>query len=354
METNRSMAIEGQQQQQQAPQPQQTNWGNIGSGIAGTIADLVMGDRNASRQWKRAKEGMEIQMANQKELNKFNQELNLDTWNKTNYEAQRQHLEKAGLSVGMMYGGSGAGGAIMGNAGGSTGAPNAPNQQYTPVSQNIGMAMQLELLQAQKANIEADTAQKLATVPKTGAETENIGADTALKNLQAENQKILNNIANKTSNDIIETVEANRTKAEAEAGIALVQGRVMTTTEKEQIEKIRAEATNTALQGLLTKANIAYTEEDTRAISVKLAQEWEKLYQADRANDYTKMNAYTNAFNAKLSEYLGKADLQLRETIAKMNLGKDVANILSGKLPTTTTSTTQGDKGYQQTTTTHR
>ena len=58
-----------------------------------------------------------------KEMGKFNQQLAMETWEKTNYAAQRKQLEKAGLNVGLMYQGSGQGGTTSGGtASGVSGA----------------------------------------------------------------------------------------------------------------------------------------------------------------------------------------------------------------------------------------
>ena len=45
-------------------------------------------------------------------------------WDYTNFENQRAHLENAGLSVGLMYGNGGAGGAST--AGGQGSGPGNP------------------------------------------------------------------------------------------------------------------------------------------------------------------------------------------------------------------------------------
>jgi len=120
-------------------------------------------------------------------MGKFNQKQAMEMWEATNYRPQIEQLKKAGLNPGLIYGMGGAGGAIANPTPGQvTGANAAPN---TPAS-GMGMAMgtmQLQLLDAQKKNIEADTANKQAenpNIPKTG---ENIAADTALKGSQKEN-----------------------------------------------------------------------------------------------------------------------------------------------------------------------
>ena len=42
------------------------------------------------------------------------QRRNLEMWNSTNFEQQREHMENAGLSVGLMYGGGGQGAVSQG------------------------------------------------------------------------------------------------------------------------------------------------------------------------------------------------------------------------------------------------
>ena len=73
-------------------------------GLGSKIAEETIGQIGADRRLKKNVEA-------QKDLTKFNQEQQFDLWNKTNYEAQVEHIKKAGLSPALMYGGSGAGGA---------------------------------------------------------------------------------------------------------------------------------------------------------------------------------------------------------------------------------------------------
>ena len=87
-------------------------------------------------------------------------ELDLEMWEKTNFKAQRDQMEMAGLSPGLIYGQSGAGGATTGGSGGNVSAPSAPA--------GGGEILGLQLLNAQKGLIEAQTKKteggKLATV----------------------------------------------------------------------------------------------------------------------------------------------------------------------------------------------
>lgn len=110
-----------------------------------------------------------MQIAGQKELSKYNSDLAFDMWNKTNYEAQRKHMEKAGLNVGLMYGG-GAGGGATTNAG-SAGSVSGGQASGESASKGMGMMLQSELQKAQIDNIEADTTKKQAETTEVESRT---------------------------------------------------------------------------------------------------------------------------------------------------------------------------------------
>lgn len=100
-----------------------------------------------------------------------------------------------------MYGEGGSPGGITAATRGS--APGS----WNPEVPNMGMAIQgaqmsaqLELLKAQKENIQADTADKLANLPVKGAQEGNILADT-------ENKKLASVIADYTGREIKDVYE---------------------------------------------------------------------------------------------------------------------------------------------------
>ena len=61
------------------------------------------------KAWEYEKEGMGMQYQYGQAAADAAQRRNLEMWNSTNYEQQRAHMENAGLSAALMYGGSGAG-----------------------------------------------------------------------------------------------------------------------------------------------------------------------------------------------------------------------------------------------------
>lgn len=139
--------------------------GTIGIGLAQAAVDTGLGMWAEERQLRNQKELMNRQQQNQMRLNEQGQRLAMQTWNETNYEAQRKHMEKAGLNVGLMYGMSGGGGATTnaGSGGGAAGGSAASHKS----GMDIQSAMQLSLMDAQKKNIEADTKNKEAAASAT-------------------------------------------------------------------------------------------------------------------------------------------------------------------------------------------
>ncbi len=100
----------------------------IGIGIAGATAlyNKASQDSREKTSMSNQKELMEIQNQNQRGLNQQGADLSYQQWLKTNYGAQTEQMKKAGLNVGLMYGGAGgAGGTTQTGSGGSAGGGSA-------------------------------------------------------------------------------------------------------------------------------------------------------------------------------------------------------------------------------------
>lgn len=159
---------------------------------AGQAIGAVTGFKNLlglnKGNWK---DQMEQQFQNEKEMmglqNQYNQamaqanhERNKQMWDYTNFENQRAHLENAGLSVGLMYGNGGAGGASA--AGGQGSGPGNPGTNA------VGMGLQAKALELQNKQIESQIALNIATAEKTASEAKKIaGADTKQTEANTEN-----------------------------------------------------------------------------------------------------------------------------------------------------------------------
>ena len=179
----------------------------------------------------------------------YNYMLQNQMWHDTNYSAQMQELEKADLSPGLIYGGSGAGASITniptGSIQGAT-APSSTERESANAQQeqaNSGMALMLsqqKLIQAQtdaaesQANLNNTQATKLSGVDTTKTEQDtatsaaqeqsitqginNQKAQEALTTAQTKGQLL----QNKITGDTMEAAE-QKVIQEAQAGVGAVR-----------------------------------------------------------------------------------------------------------------------------------
>lgn len=198
---------------------------------------------------------MNQQMHNQMQLNQQGQQIQQQNWDYTNYENQVKHMENAGLNVGLMYGMGGGGGQSMGAGGG--GGASGGNAPQNNAPQMMAQMLQSEALKSQIALNEANANDANASADlKRGPQTENVGADTALKNMNTANAKIQNEIGNKTIEEVVDTIIANRDKAVAESSSAMTKASVDATTKQSTINQIDSAALNEALKGAVMKSGI--------------------------------------------------------------------------------------------------
>jgi hypothetical protein len=138
-----------------------TFW-DIASGVIGAGASFGLGQISAELQEKRQKDLMELQVKNQERLNRMGHELQMETWKKTNYGAQMKELAAAGLNPSLIYGKGGAGGVTGGQGGGSASGAQAPSTPFMNIEalDFAKRAKEIQLLDAQTKNVNADTSNK--------------------------------------------------------------------------------------------------------------------------------------------------------------------------------------------------
>ena len=243
----------------------------------GPILGLATASWQDQRQLDQQKELQALQLQGAKEMGRFNQALALDTWEKTNYPAQVQQMQKAGLNVGLMYKGAGAGGTTMGGSSQMPSSSSAPSGGGE-IGMGIQTAMQLRLLQAQTENIQADTKVKeteaafkagpgtavaeaqvgLMVAQKLGKELENVGQ--AFQNVITQVQA---NVATLTQEAATQQI-VSAAKAAAEGAKAAVLNNTITeATLPDKIRTIQLAAMQAQLQVEATKAGIIKTGQET-------------------------------------------------------------------------------------------
>lgn len=298
------------------------------AGAASGIAGALLGNTRRQQQYGDQVKLMEIQQRNQMELNKQGAQLARENWDYTNYENQVNHMENAGLNVGLMYGGSGAGGTLSSGSGGSASGGNAPTPENSLGLMGIGlqqMANQNALTKAQIENINADTNKKEVEANKlAGADTENTIANTALTKMNTENAELQNKLQSQSLETTLDTIIANRDKAVAESAIAMNNANVDLSTKEAKIKKINSEAINEAFKLTLMQSDTNLNNEKARAITQELAQEWERLsIELDKVG-IGKMQNAIQEFTAKVNARLGTQNLQMRRIEAGLNTASSI------------------------------
>jgi hypothetical protein len=130
-----------------------------------------------------------MQIRGQKEMTDYNTQKSYGMWLNTGVKGQMQQMKEAGLNPALMYGKGGASGGSTQITGGNVSggaAPSGGREVQDGVSMGMQMKSQMELLQAQKENVEADTVNKKAEAGYTGGVKTEIGKqDVNLKQAQS-------------------------------------------------------------------------------------------------------------------------------------------------------------------------
>ncbi|AXH75607.1 MAG: DNA pilot protein [Microviridae sp.] len=319
---------------------------NLGLQTASNIIGAGVNQLTAKQQYERQKKLMEIQnqnqqtmmdkqQVNQMALNEQGQQIQLDTWEKTNFPAQMEMIKKAGLNPAMLYSKGGIGGTTGGQGGGSasSGSAGGGQAQMAQGMQNINIMelknqmAQNELLKSQKLNTDADTGKKAAEKKEIESRTPTSGnvADTDISKKGAE----ITNLGASTSQII-----ANTQKTNAETNKLLLEGKILEGEANARIAKANSEALGAELNNELTKSKTNLTNAEIEAVSVKIAQEAERIMQSGRALDQKDKEILINTFKAEIdAEYPGLWDtlgMALNKALLTM---EGISTTISGKAP---------------------
>lgn len=215
------------------------------------------------------------------EINKENanleHELKMKMWKDTNYSAQLDEANKAGISKAAAIGG---GGPSVGSASVASAPASAADAAATSNANtnNMMAQAQLGLMAAQTKNIEADTANK-------NAGTENIGIDTNKKGIeiksitqgienQKENERLTRlqaNLQESTNSDNAERIMWEAKKVMTEYEKTVYDTFVAKETQEQAISLIKSMAAEGLLNVELKKAGITKTKEEIKQIATNIA-----------------------------------------------------------------------------------
>ena len=269
-----------------------------GSTAANTGLGMLLRGWNDRKQLEQQEKLNKLQEEAQQRIGRFNQGLALEMWDKTNYSAQREQMRKAGLNVGLMYGGVGAGGTTNGGQAGGIGGAQAPAG-----GGEIGMGMQLGLQrQAMIANIdlaksaaEKNRADAAATsgykAEEAGANVKNLTQLTTNAKLQndimgyqKEIARIESEVKKGTQENEIKMVAEAFKKLKGEAESATSQGAIDTATQQTVINQIGQNAVEQSLRISAARKGLIKADAEINQINAsidKLATEIELMYEAN-------------------------------------------------------------------------
>lgn len=315
---------------------------NIGSQALGAIGGLIgsigagkRAKKQQDRQHNYNKETMEIQNKYLQENNRLNQELQLDTWNKTNAQAQAQHYRDAGLNVGLMYEGGGAGGATIGSQQG--GAPSGVagysdagiQAKGMDIMSNMGMQVaQIELMRAQTKKLEAE-ANKTAGVDTDLGNTQIESLTQGIKNQQA--QKIATDIENDikrlewrikdaTAEDVTRSIVNNAEQTFYELSMMKRLDKFEEETYRTKVDTLMAnyglvvaQKYTTTTQGNLNNKIVQYYKDYVNIAQQNANANTSNAESNKRNANVNETNAVTNRINSKTNE-LGTSNTHSLET----------------------------------------
>lgn len=314
------------------------------------MAALTAGSQiYASQQQKQAnKRSLQMQgtlnaqqLQNQKELNKYNQQLAMQTWEDTNYSAQVREMEKAGLNVGMMYGQGGAGGGTLGQQGGSAQGGQAPDQtamarsaMQSGLQNNMMTQAQIDLMKAQTEKTKVETA-KTAGVDTEGAQLQNTGTaiDNRIKEVKAQVQEA-------TTEQQKEVLWSEAQKAYGQARSADAQGQVDMSVANERIEQARLQTVIMGVEIKAKEAGIELTEEQTKETSEKINK---IVAEVERMKDMTAIQKEQLLQQRMQVEFNTSTPAQIKQWTS---IGTEILNATKGGGSKTTTINQDNRRSY--------
>lgn len=344
-------------------------WKMLAGNLVGPLAGMAMTGWNDRRQLRQQEALMQQQIAGQKELTKFNQEMSYDMWLKTNYGPQVEQMKKAGLNPALMYGMGGGGGQSTNVTPGNVTGGNAPVGGGEVMS-GMGMTSQLGLIEAQRKVLESQARlNNTEADKKEGVDTElgktqianltqgiqNAKAEEELKKVQVRIADLDEKLKGETFEYAINTIKWQSDKLYSELEKIQRENQISAETYDEQIKIVKAELVGIYLRNSLTQAQTGKTKSDIQVnnaqiqkMSADIAQKWKELNLTESRNEYE----HSDRVKA-IEEYTENA-LKVAGIMAAGHIISDVTGIVTRKVPKGMKSTSTGPKGTTETITEYR
>lgn len=318
-------------------------------GLVGTVFNGIFGNNNKledqeelmRKAWEYEKAGMGLQYNYGQQAADAEYRRNLQMWKDTNFGAQRNEMEKAGLSVGLMYGNGG--GSAASTAGGTATQPSAPKTNPIEVGlQQQALGLQLKQIEAQNKLANAETAKTLAEANKIA------GVDTEGQELENKWKEIENRI--QLSKENIAAANVTEANANAQKAVELWNQEMLNTkyldeTQEERVAKLVSEIAllqkKGAVQDSIVDVNYNtarkiqkevenfYYDMITKRMSAEAAKEQATAMIDKIAKDYELGKGHLDNENQKnLREWIFGGINQLSEIIESISKFKQAQSLL--------------------------
>jgi hypothetical protein len=318
-------------------------------GLVGTVFNGIFGNNNKledqeelmRKAWEYEKAGMGLQYNYGQQAADAEYRRNLQMWKDTNFGAQRNEMEKAGLSVGLMYGNGG--GSAASTAGGTATQPSAPKTNPIEVGlQQQALGLQLKQIEAQNKLANAETAKTLAEANKIA------GVDTEGQELENKWKEIENRI--QLSKENIAAANVTEANANAQKAVELWNQEMLNTkyldeTQEERVAKLVSEIALLQKEGAVQDSivdvnyNTArkiqkevenfYYDMITKRMSAEAAKEQATAMIDKIAKDYELGKGHLDNENQKnLREWIFGGINQLSEIIESISKFKQAQSLL--------------------------
>lgn len=283
--------------------------------IGGAIGALtgINSQKNRKKEmeqaWDYEKQAMALQYQYGQQAAGAAQDRNQAMWDYTNFERQREHMENAGLSVGLMYGNGGAQAAS--SAGGTATQPSAPTTNPLAIGlQSKQIDLQNRALGSQIALNIANAAKATAEAKKTG------GVDTKKAESEVKWQEIENRIQESreqiASSNITEA-KATAQKAMEEWKQSMLNTEYLDETQQQRIQTITDQLALIQKQGLKEEAIIDLTNAQATKIRKEIDILWYDAITKRESADALKKQADAAVEKIAKEYELGKGHLDLEE-----------------------------------------
>ena len=247
----------------------------VGGDAISAILGMAMQKHNNKVQLEQQKKLTQLQLAAEQEMSKFNYAQQYQMWKNTNYGAQVDELNNAGLNPALLYAKGGAGGQLGSGSGGAgigagTAGTGGEIMALMGAKQNLAtQAAQTELLKAQTnatnvhaqkeagadtENVKADTAQKNQAIENLKTEIKNTQANTALTKVQTALTAIQKDITEATTLDQIKITSLNAATIQQQLLQLQNQTDISNATKNTTIQTIKQQYTNTVIEAVLMKS----------------------------------------------------------------------------------------------------